>query len=333
MSEENNYNEEEMAKFLEEKENARRQAEAVNVEPVAEYEVMEEGNSRDGLGRVNMDNFGPARAERPDVVLGWHELPVNSLPSRGRFYPTDISIKIRAAKVAEIRHFSTMDENNLLDIDEKLNSIVESCTQVSSKTTRVSFKDLIEEDRFILIMSIRDLTFPEPEASLKVEHQTKDGKKHEVEIRREYFQYFSISPEIEKYYDGNLRAFAIQTRSHGEIIMRPPTIGLMQEVTKYIRERREQGLNIDQSLIQVAPYLGGDWRFFNQKRLFELEIEMNGWDPKKYMLIYRLAEQMKIGLQPEMKVLLGDSEEVIPINFRGGIKTLFIVQDLSGELL
>lgn len=333
MSEENNYNEEEMAKFLDEKENARRQAEAANVEPVSEYEVMEESISNNGLGRVNMENFGPARAEKPDVVLGWHELPVNSLPSRGRFYPTDISIKIRAAKVAEIRHFSTMDENNLLDIDDKLNSIVESCTQVSSKTTRVSFKDLIEEDRFILIMSIRDLTFPEPEASLKVEHQTKDGKKHEVEIRREYFQYFSISPEIEKYYDGNLRAFAIQTRSHGEIIMRPPTIGLMQEVTKYIKERREQGLNIDQSLIQVAPYLGGDWRFFNQKRLFELEIEMNGWDPKKYMLVYRLAEQMKVGLQPEMKVMLGDTEEIIPINFRGGIKTLFIVQDLSGELL
>jgi hypothetical protein len=60
---------------------------------------------------------------------------------------------------------------------------------------------------------------------------------------------------------------------------------------------------------------------------------MNGWDPKKYMLIYRLAEQMKVGLQPEMKVMLGDSEEVIPINVRGGIKTLFIVQDLSGELL
>jgi hypothetical protein len=331
MSEENNYNEEEMARILEEKDRERKAANAQSVD--AEYVAMEESINQNGLGRVNMENFGPAKAERPDIVLGWHELPVDSLPSRGRFYPSDISVKIRAAKVAEIRHFSTMDENNLLDIDEKLNAIVESCTQVSSKSTRISFKDLLEEDRFILIMSIRDLTFPEPEASLKVEHQTKDGNKHEVEIRREYFQYFSISAEIEKYYDANLRAFAIQTRTHGEIIMRPPTIGLMQEVTKYIRERREQGLNIDQSLIQVAPYLGGDWRSFNQKRLFELEIEMNGWDPKKYMLIYRLAEQMKVGLQPEMKVLLGDSEEIIPINFRGGIKTLFIVQDLSGELL
>ena len=175
MSEENNYNEEEMAKFLEQKENERRAAEAANYQPVnAEVESMEETIDKNGLGRVNMDNFGPMKAEKPDIVLGWHELPLDSLPSRGRFYPADTSIKIRSAKVAEIRHFSTMDENNLLDIDEKLNAIVESCTQVSSRTTRVSFKDLLEEDRFILILSIRDLTFPEPESSLKVEHQTKD---------------------------------------------------------------------------------------------------------------------------------------------------------------
>lgn len=327
----NNQDEQEMAKFLQEKDQERMAMN--NGFQDAEVEQMEETINKQGLGRVNMDNFGPAKAEKADTILGWHELPVNTLPSKGRFYPTDISIKIRAAKVAEIRHFSTMDETNLLDIDDKLNAIVDSCTQVSSKASRVSYKDLLEEDRFILILSIRDLTFPEPEATLKVEHQTKDGKKHEVEIRREYFQYFSIPAEIEKYYDDKARAFIIQTRNFGEFMMRPPTVGLMQEVTKYIKERREQGLTIDQSLIQVAPYLGGDWRFFNQKRLFELEIEMNGWDPKKYMLVYRLAEQMKVGLQPEMKLMLGDSEEIIPINFRGGIKTLFIVQDFSGELL
>jgi hypothetical protein len=332
MSEENNYNEQEMADFLAKKEaegKAQQTVDAVDTEATE----MEAAVNQAGLGRVNMDNFGPAKAEKSDILLGWMELSMSTLPSKGRFYPTDTSIKIRSAKVAEIRHFSTMDENNILDIDEKLNAIVESCTSVSSKTTRMSFKDLLEEDRFALILSIRDLTFPEPEATLKVPFQDKKGTKHEIEIRREYFQYFSIPAEIDKYFDPAMKAFVIQTKNHGEIIMRPPTIGLMQEVTKYIRERREQGLNIDQSLIQVAPYIAADWRSFNQKRLFELEIEMNGWDPKKYMLIYRVAEQMKVGLQPEMKVMVGDVEEIIPINFRDGIKSLFIVQDLSGELL
>jgi hypothetical protein len=332
MSEENNYNEQEMADFLAKKEAEGRAQQTVETVETEATE-MEAAVNQAGLGRVNMDNFGPAKPEKSDILLGWMELSMSTLPSKGRFYPTDTSIKIRSAKVAEIRHFSTMDANNLLDIDEKLNAIVESCTSVSSKTTRMSFKDLLEEDRFALILSIRDLTFPEPEATLKVPFQDKKGVKHEIEIKREYFQYFSIPGEIDKYFDPAMKAFAIQTKNHGEIIMRPPTIGLMQEVTKYIRERREQGLNIDQSLIQVAPYIAADWRSFNQKRLFELEIEMNGWDPKKYMLIYRVAEQMKVGLQPEMKVMVGDVEEIIPINFRDGIKSLFIVQDLSGELL
>ena len=182
---------------------------------------------------------------------------------------------------------------------------------------------------FLLVV----FTSCKPEATLKVEHQTPDGKKHEVEIKREYFQYFSIPSEIDKYYDNERKGFLIKTRNHGEFMMKPPTVGTMQEITKYIKERREKGLNIDQSLVQIAPYIAVDWRTFNQKRLFDLEIEMNGWDPKKYMLIYRIAEQLKVGLQPEMKVMLGDVEETIPINFRGGVKSLFIVQDLSGELL
>lgn len=280
-----------------------------------------------------MDKFKPDTAIAPDLALGWHEVPSDSLPSGGRFYPTDMVLKIRAAKVAEIRHFSTIDENSILDVDDKLNAIVESCTMVSSKTSRVSYKDICEEDRFILILSIRDLTFPEPENSLKVDFTSKSGNTQEVEIKREYFDYFRIPEEVERYYDAQARGYVIRTKSYGEIFMRPPSIGVMQEITKYIKERRDKEQNIDQSLIQIAPYVATDWRRFNQKRLFELEVEMNGWSNGKFLLLYKLAEKVKVGIKPELIVTIEDEEASIPINFRDGIKSLFIVQDLSGELL
>jgi len=314
-----------------EKELAAREKQATVETP--DVEAMEEAIDREGLGSVNMDKFKPDTATAPDLALGWHEIPMSSLPSKGRFYPVDTVLKIRAAKVAEIRHFSTIDENNILDVDSKLNAIVESCTNISSKTVRMSYKDLCEEDRFILILSIRDLTFPEPENSLKVDHIDKKGKSHEVEIKREYFDYFNIPEEIERYYNSELRLYVIQTKSYGEIYMRPPSIGVMQEVTKYIKERQEKGMEIDQSLLQLAPFIATNWRAFNQKKLFELEVEMNGWSNGQYLLLYKLAEKMKIGIQPEMNVMLEDEEASIPINFRDGIKSLFIVQDLSGELI
>jgi hypothetical protein len=298
-----------------------------------DVEAMEEAIEREGLGSVNMDKFKPDTATAPDLALGWHEIPMSSLPSEGRFYPVDTVLKIRAAKVAEIRHFSTIDENNILDVDSKLNAIVESCTMVSSKSTRVSYKDICEEDRFILILQIRDLTFPEPENSLKVDYTSKTGKKHEVEIKREYFDYFRVPADVEKYYDAEARGYVIRTKSYGEIFMRPPSIGVMQEITTYIRDRRDSGQEIDQSLIQIAPYVATDWRRFNQKRLFELEVEMNGWSNGQYLLLYKLAEKVKVGIKPELLVTIEDEEASIPINFRDGIKSLFIVQDLAGELL
>lgn len=285
------------------------------------------------LGKVDMNKFKPEQAQAADFHLGYHNIPVTELPSGGMFYPKNTQISIRSAKVAEIRHFSTVDENNVLDVDDKLNSIVESCTRVTSDKKRLSYKDLCEEDRFYLILSIRDLTFPEPESQLTVEHKDKKGKKHTVEIKKDYFQYFNIPDTLDKYYDEDKRTFLIETKSFGTIEMRPPSIGVMQKMTEYIKDRQEKGENIDQSVLQVMPYLVHEWRGFTEKDIFKFEIEMNSWTNKKYSLIYKLAEQMKVGIQPEMAVQIGDVEEVVPISFRDGIKSLFIVQDIAGELL
>jgi len=183
------------------------------------------------------------------------------------------------------------------------------------------------------LLSIRDLTFPEPENILRVSHQTKDGKKHDIEIKRDYFQYFEIPEEVERYYDEEARAYVIKTKSFGTIEMRPPSIGIMEEVTKYIRDRQQRGLIIDQSLLQVMPYIVTDWRNFTQTKMFEVEVEMNGWDHRKYSLIYKLAEQMKVGIKPTMMVTIGDATEEVPIGFRDGLKSLFIIQDIATELL
>jgi hypothetical protein len=51
------------------------------------------------------------------------------------------------------------------------------------------------------------------------------------------------------------------------------------------------------------------------------------------LLVYRLAEKMRIGVQPEMLVPFGDEEVLVTIGFRDGIKSLFVVQDIAGELL
>lgn len=289
--------------------------------------------SNEGLGKVNMDRFQRTEAPDADLVLGYHQINITNLPSAGMFYPVRTEVSIRSAKVTEIRHFSSIDENNVLDVDDKLNYILEQCVRVTNAKNRMSYKDLCEEDRFYIILSIRDLTFPEPESNLTVEHTDKKGKKQSVEIKKENFTYFKIPETLDKYYDVEARTFFIETKSFGTIEMKPPTIGIMQRMTTYIKDRQEKKEKIDQSVLQIMPYLVSEWRGFTDKDIFKFEVEMNGWSNKKYSLIYKLAEQMKVGIKPDMEVQIGDEWEVVPIGFRDGVKSLFIVQDIAGELL
>ena len=51
--------------------------------------------------------------QRLNALVGYTRLDLSTFPSGGRFYRDDFEIHIRSAKVAEIRNFSTIDEENL----------------------------------------------------------------------------------------------------------------------------------------------------------------------------------------------------------------------------
>ena len=304
------------------------------------YQDMVEGKDQEiinevkknGLGKASMAKFKNETLDA-DTHIGWINLDIELLPSNGKFYPSDASLSIRSAQVAEIRSFSIMDENNLIDIEENLNIIVKACTRFKSGTKMMSYKDILEEDRIFIILSIRDLTFPEPESKLMLKGRDSNGEEFDVELSTKYFDTEKVPAEIEQYYDSEKRTYQVQTKSAGEVSIAPPTIGVMEEVTKFMKMRQKDRKTWDQSFIQLVAYLVQDWRGLNAKKIFEMEIDFQGWSERKYMVIYRLAEKMKIGVKSNLVVDRQGEEVLVPLDFPGGIKSLFVISDLSGELL
>lgn len=117
--------------------------------------------------------------------------------------------------------------------------------------------------------------------------------------------------------------------------MAPPTIGVMRAITDYVRDKEEKGQPWDKSMLSILPYLQREWRGWTEKDIFAAITSFQGWDSTKYSIIYRLAEQMKIGVKPEMNFPCQScGEEVtVPLSFPGGIKALFIIPDITSELL
>ena len=317
-------------------------AEAVQVEATeTPNNVVENLGKVDTNRQMNKITSDDPEIKRLNAMVGYTRLDLNSFPSGGKFYRDDFEIHIRPAKVAEVRSFSTIDENNLREVDEGLNNLIISCSKTTYGTQRGSYKDILEEDRIYLILSIRELTFKTGEHTLMMPVSTKACKssmcksQESVELRTNNLQFNTVVDKFEKYYDNADRCYSIATKNYGVIQMAPPTIGIMRAITDYIRDREENNKNWDKSTLAILPYLQREWRGWTEKDIFAKITSFQGWDSTKYTIVYRLAEDMKIGVKPEMVFPCKScSEEVtVPLTFPGGIKALFLIPDISTELL
>jgi len=291
-----------------------------------------------GSGVTSIDD---PEIQRIQALTGYVKLDLVNFPSAGQFYREDFEIHIRAARVGEIREFSTLDEENILDVDEKLNSLLVNCTKIMYGNQRGSYRDVLEEDRIYLILSIRELTFKEGENKLMMPVGKKNCKtgtcksQESVELKTGNLQFNDKDDLLEKYYDYENKCFTVATKSHGSLTIAPPTIGVMRSITDWIRKREEENLPWDKSSLAILPYIQREWRGFNDKEIFSAITNFQGWDASKYSIIYRLVEKAKIGVKPEFAFPCDScGEEVaVPLTFPGGIKALFIIQDISSELL
>jgi len=329
--------EEEMKKSLEEKDGINNPDKSAD--PYLENaKKMKELTGKEGLGNVKLGKDDDGL--NADMVLGFFPLDTKGFPSGGIFYPADTKINIRAARTAEIRHWSTLNDRDLFDIEDKLNHIMKECVKVTAPGKMMTWKDLLEEDRIFVILSIRDLTFKQGENKLQLIKPCNEcGCNNTVEISNKNWQFNKLPDDIYKYYDESTNALMIHTKSYGTIKMKPPTIGIMTIISDYVQTKRAKGETWDQAYIQLLPYLREDYRGFKDKDIFEGEVDFKGWDEKKYTLYYRLAEKIKVGVKPDLAVACSEcgAEVIAQVDFQqaGGLKKIFVpdISDIAGELL
>jgi len=265
------------------------------------------------------------------------DLPLERLPTKGRFYPINTKIFIRSAKVAEIKDFSLMDETNPLDVNDRLNNVLSFCLTVEYGPKKGTYKDLVEDDKMFLVLSIKELTFPQGENRLSLKSLCSNcDHENSFELRTEHLQYFDEDDRIAKYYSETERCYIVKTKSFGSIILSPPKIGVMQEITTYARTKQEKKEKWDRAAIQILPYMNLDWRGLNDKYIFNKLVSMESWGEKKFSLILRLTDWLKASVRQTLKYNCEKcfTELDVDANIDGGMKSLFIRsdKDLASEL-
>lgn len=273
----------------------------------------------------------------------FHNIPLDCLPSLGRFYPDNTRISIRAARVDEIREFSAIDENDIKDVTDKLTYMVSQCVKVYYGNIPGSYRDLLTADRIVLILKIREITFLDGMSSIKLPVpanacETYGCKPQDtVVFNSTKLNFTTTSPELEKYYDSVDKCYHVRTKSFGVITLFPPSIGVTSIITNWMVDQMKEEKKVDSSLTEILQYLIGDWRRLNNQSIFNILGELSTWSTEKFTLVYRLIEKINIGIEFELKDRCETcgGEITVPISFPDGYKSLFVptVSDFGDELL
>lgn len=308
---------------------------------------MAQGNTVRNLGRVDL-NKGFDIEDDPNVkrindVISYQDVPLESLPSRGRYLPVDTSIRIRAARAGEIREFSTMDEDNIKDVTDKLTYIISQCVKVYYGNVPGNYKDIISSDRIVLILKIRELTFKNASESIKIpvpDNACKTVGCHPQEVinfNTSILNFVEPPQELEKYYDSANRCYNIQTKRFGEIAIYPPNIGVTTAVTDWVATQQREGRKFDVALAEILQFVIKDWRGLSDKMIKAKMTELAGWTTEKFALVYRIVEKISVGIDFNITTTCATcgGEITVPITFPDGYKSLFVptISDLGDELL
>lgn len=230
----------------------------------------------------------------------WKNLPIENLPSQGLFYPEGTEITTRAASTGEIRHWSTIDEGDMLAVDDMLNFIIEKCVRIKSSVENswLSWRDIVEIDRMYILFAIHEQTFPNKENVLWTKftctnQSCGDGKPYSTEVRasKDLMQSLELPEEIMQYYKAEYRCFEVVSQKMNETFyLYAPTLGAVERIKNKIVADRKAGKQIDKAFVKIAPYLIQDWSSFNDAEFLKQRQASISWHQNKFPFVNRFAD-------------------------------------------
>lgn len=258
--------------------------------------------------------------------LGYMRIELESLPTQGLFYPDGTIIRIRAARGSEIKHWSTMNDqdlNQISQVDDILNYIIEKCVNVEMPGMISTWKDLKDIDRFYLLLAIREFTFLDGDNELMVPvSETKS-----IPVTKEMIDFIKIPEEIMEHYSPEEKCFVFHMPSR-DLRMYIPSLGASQWLKNYAQGKVNAREGFDSDFLLFAPMLINDFRLLSQRTYEAMVEETTMWSVKEWSLISYVRDTLAAASEPKLTYIDDDGKEVtIPLTFRGGLKALFTIQN------
>jgi hypothetical protein len=255
-------------------------------------------------------------------------VPLESLPTKGMFYPNESRLLIKPANVSIIRHFSTVDDTNPLELNDAFDYILENLVRFNVPGMPSSYKNLKDIDKLSVILHVRDATFKNGESKIVSDITCSCGHTDAKTLKWSDFEFFNFNSELMKFYSSENKIFQVNFSDpmQSDVGLTLPSIGMRNFVQKYVTNKIRQKRSYDKSFANIAPFIIDDWSSINES-LYEQQLELSSeWTTHQFAAFVRIVDLVKKSTTSRIKHKCTScgAEVTAPSSFRGGIKSLFI---------
>lgn len=259
--------------------------------------------------------------------LGWQQLDIKSLPSKGMFYPDGTKIYVRAATGGEIKHWSTMNVEKTEEVDAHINNIIEKCCKVSIPGDFYAggnWKDLNDIDRLYILFAIRDFTFPNGSNELMFSI----SENEQIPVYKDNIDFITFPDEIMKYYDPDNKCFRLTFKNGNVIDLHIASLGVANWLKTYVYQKRETREQIDTDFLLYAPLLIKSYRKFTVRSYEQMIEASENWGAAEWSTLSYFRDIIMSQTEPMIKFTdKAGVERSAPLTFRGGFKSIFTVSN------
>lgn len=247
------------------------------------------------------------------------------LPSKGIFYPRDLVITISPLKVKHIRHFSTIDETDEININSKLNFVINSSVSVQTYSGAFSPTSLLEIDRLYLLFLIRNITFIDFPSIIKLESNcTECDHVDNVDVKAE-----RLGAMKEGALDNYLNSYSHESRSIevkiGDEVLRLylPTMHNLELARKQIIEKQIAPEEQDKFML---CFLVPPTNNLSNADFDSFDTTLDEWSPDKYAFVRSFINTVNSSYSVDVYYKCSECGAGVatPLRFHGGIKELFV---------
>ena len=145
--------------------------------------------------------------------------------------------------------------------------------------------------------------------------------------------YITFDERLMRYYSPEERCLVLTFKTGKKLRVFLPSTGVTNWLKSYINRKRQMQENIDEDFLTFAPFVIGDWRGLNDDTYEKYIIESHNWTASEISMLTEIRRIFADTINPVIKYRDEQGgERVIPLNFQGGIKSIFLISDPFAEL-